>query len=148
MFKMDIEDKNYRLQSGIIQKKLSDIILGVIYNNSLYNKDKDNSKMEYVLYNLYAKITNNSLKKIDKPLLKVEELYLNTILNDVNKITNERVKNEIPLYYKILLKKLSQNKSSSYATSLTNVYNKILEIDKENQNNKITSKPKVIERSI
>ena len=148
MFKMDIEDKNYRLQSGIIQKKLSDIILGVIYNNSLYDKDKDNSKMEYVLYNLYAKITNNSLKKIDKPLLKVEELYLNTILNDVNKITNERAKNEIPLYYKILLKKLSQNKSSAYATSLTNVYNRILEIDKENQNNKIISKPKAIERSI
>ena len=146
---MEKRDKEYEFTAKKIYDNLRDFISGYSMLFRL-GREKDFQRLEYILPNIYLNITNNKKASEINQLSNIDKLIAKNIDRTINSYCNNQEKTQkISDYYKLVIQYfIKQQLDENLSLSLTNAYNKILEIDKENQNNKITSKPKVIERSI
>ncbi len=146
---MEKRDKEYEFTAKKIYDNLRDFISGYSMLFRL-GREKDFQRLEYILPNIYLNITNNKKASEINQLSNIDKLIAKNIDRTINSYCNNQEKTQkISDYYKLVIQYfIKQQLDENLSLSLTNAYNKILEIDKENQNNKITSKPRVIERSM
>ncbi len=148
MIPQEIEsDVKYRYTAQNIFNNILSLIWG--YSIRCKNKEeKDFKRLENILYDIYLDIIDhNNVNK--QQLLYTENIRVKRIKDSVADYCDTKEKRTyISNYYKIVIEHFISNQKGDLSLSLTNAYNKILEIDKENQNNKIISKPKVIGRSM
>ena len=145
---MEKRDIEYEFAAKKIYDNLRDFISGYSMLFKL-GHEKDFQRLEYILPNIYLNITNNKKASEINQLSNIDKLIAKNIDRTINSYCNNQEKTQkISDYYKLVIQYFIKHQQKDLSLSLTNAYNRILEIDKENQNNKIISKPKAIERSI
>ena len=134
---MEKRDIEYEFAAKKIFDNLRDLVSRYLILFEL-GHEKDFQRLEYILPNIYLNITNNKKASEINQLSNIEKLITKNIDRTINSYCNNQEKTQkISDYYKLVIQYfIKQQLEEDLSSSLTNVYNKILEIDKENLYNK------------